>query len=138
VAGDFQKLYECVFSDADVMRFVLGGVALAEDQARSLFASAFDHEGTGLKLGTLVERAGGDIIGFSGLMECSALGAKDYEIGFVLRRAAWGRGYATEIGQGQLEYGFNVVGCARLLAQVAPENRNSIATLNKIGMAYHR
>ncbi len=136
--GDLDLLYERVFSDCEVMRFVLGDAAFDREQSAKFFASAFDHQATGLKLGVLIEKSNSEIIGFSGLMACSVLGENDYEIGFVLSRAAWGKGYATEIGRGQLNYGFGTVGCTRLLAQVAPENDRSIAALKKIGMVFYR
>jgi RimJ/RimL family protein N-acetyltransferase len=60
-----------------------------------------------------------------------------YELGFVLRRSAWGHGYAIEIGRGQLEYGFNVLGLKRLLALVSPSNIASTTALKKIGMEFH-
>ncbi len=132
--GDLDVLYERVFSDAEVMRFALGGRPLPRGEAGEFYENAFDHHSTGLKLGVLVEKATAEILGFSGLMECGALGEKDYEIGFVLARSAWHKGYATEIGRGQLEYGFNKIGCARLLALVHPENAGSIKVIKKIGM----
>jgi ribosomal-protein-alanine N-acetyltransferase len=135
--ADLDALHERVFSDTDVMRFVLGGVPFTRDRSTEFFALAFDHDKTGLKLGVLVEKESSEIVGFAGLMECRILDQHEYEIGFVMSRSAWGKGYATEIGYGQLSYGFNVVGCARLLAQVAPDNAGSIATLEKIGMAFH-
>lgn len=119
------------------MRFVFGGTPFTFDRAVKFFASAFDFEATGLKLGVLVVKDSSEIIGFSGLIACGALEEEDYEIGFVLSHSAWGKGYATEIGLGQLEYGFGTVGCKRLLAQVAPENTRSIAVLEKIGMTFH-
>ncbi len=137
VSSDLQILFNRIFSDAEVMRFVFGGKPFTADRTAEFFASAFDHGQTGVKLGVLVEKGSEEIIGFSGLMECQALGEKEYEIGFVLSRSAWGKGYATEIGRGQLEHGFNAVGCTRLLAQVAPENARSIAALERIGMSFH-
>ncbi|MEM1370054.1 MAG: GNAT family N-acetyltransferase, partial [Cyanobacteria bacterium P01_H01_bin.15] len=121
LTGDLEKLHERIFSDALVMRFVFGGVPLTLDQTSKFFTLAFDHDATGLKLCVLVEKASSEIIGFSGLIACDALNTEDYEIGFVLSRSVWGKGYATEIGLGQLDYGFRAVGCERLLAQVAPE-----------------
>jgi len=135
--ADLDPLHERVFSDSEVMRFVFRGVPFDLDQSAAFFTSAFDHDATGLKLGVLIEKATSALIGFSGLMECRALDAPDYEIGFVLSQAAWGKGYATEIGHAQLKYGFGTVGCTRLLAQVATENHSSIAALKKIGMAFY-
>ena len=97
----------------------------------------FDHHASGKKLGVLIERATAQVIGFAGLLQCDVLGGPDYELGFVLRRSAWGRGYATEIGRGQLEYGFGTLGLGRLLALVSPKNSASITVLEKIGMKFH-
>ncbi len=70
-------------------------------------------------------------------MPCRALGADDFELGFVLAQSAWGRGYAQEIGHGQLRFGFERLGCRRLLAQVAPANAGSIRALERLGMRWH-
>jgi len=64
------------------------------------------------------------------------LGCKDYEIGFVLARKYWGKGYASEIGIAQIEYGQDI-GCERLLALVSPGNVASKSVLHKIGMIHH-
>ncbi len=134
IEGDLEALHERVFSDADVMRYAFGGAPFSKTRSAEFFAQAFDHEASGRKLGVLVEAVTKQVIGFAGLMACKALDAHDYEIGFVLAKTAWKKGYATEIGLGQLEYGFELVGCSRLLAQVAPENSRSIAALERIGM----
>ena len=137
-AVDLGALYERIFSRPEVMRFVFAGQPLTREQARAFFESKFDHEGSGLKLGVLVNKQDSQVIGFSGLLKCQILDERDYEIGFVLDRTAWGKGFATEIGLGQLEYGFTKIGCARLLAQVAPANLASIVVLEKLGMFFQR
>jgi|SRR5690242_18188737 len=137
IPSDLPLLYEQVFSDAVVTRHAFTGVPLSLQQAMNFFEESFDHHASGTKLGVLTESATEDVIGFAGLLPCDVLGEADYEIGFVLRRSAWGKGYATEIGKGQLEYGFCTIDCRRLLAQVSPENSASIATLKKLGMEFH-
>jgi [ribosomal protein S5]-alanine N-acetyltransferase len=75
-----------------------------------------------------------EIIGFAGLSPCDALGARDFEIGFVLARRVWGKGIATEIGEAQLAFGFEQLKCGRLLGLVDPRNAPSIHALEKLGM----
>ena len=133
---DFDLLFTNVFSDERVMEHLSGSPLLLKD-ARALFDTAFDHEGTGRKLGVLVERSTRQVLGYAGLLECLALGEKDYELGFVLSQSSWGRGFATEIGLAQVEYGFGSARCRRLLAQVAPKNVASASALRKIGMRFH-
>jgi [ribosomal protein S5]-alanine N-acetyltransferase len=78
----------------------------------------------------------GEIIGFAGLSPCDALGARDFEIGFVLARRVWGKGIATEIGEAQLAFGFGQLKCGRLLGLVDPRNAPSIHALEKLGMRH--
>jgi ribosomal-protein-alanine N-acetyltransferase len=132
---DFEPLFMQVFSDAQVVQH-LGGQVLARERARAFFGEAFDHDGSGQKIGVLVERHGDAVLGYAGLKPFDALGEDDLELGFVLRTAAWGRGYATEIGQAQLEYGFRTTGRPRLVAQVRPSNQGSANALRKIGMRF--
>lgn len=136
-ASDLACLHARVLSDAQVMRHVFLGLPFTPAQSEAFFAASFDHDRTGRRLGVLTELASGEVVGFSGLMPCTVLGHQDFEVGFVLSRSVWSLGYGTEIGRGQLAYGFGALGCQRLLAQVAPDNRASIATLQKIGMQLH-
>ena len=134
---DLQLLHDHVLSDAAVMALALSGQPMSSLESREFIDRNFDHDASGKKLGVLIERATEQVIGFAGLLQCDVLGEPDYELGFVLRRSAWGHGYAAEIGRGQLEYGFNVLGLRRLLALVSPKNNASIAVLKKIGMEFH-
>ncbi len=135
--GDFADLFKVVLSVPDLMRQVMSGKALSEEEALAFCNSKFDREGSGKGLGVLVERESNRVIGFAGLMPCDVLGELDFELGFVLARASQGEGYAQEIGMGQIDFGFKRLGCSRLLAQVSPGNPASIRTLQKIGMHWH-
>lgn len=59
-----------------------------------------------------------------------------YEVGWHLRKAAWGNGYATEIGKALLDYGFNVLNLPVLYAAIAPGNVASVRVAQKLGMAH--
>jgi [ribosomal protein S5]-alanine N-acetyltransferase len=137
VRSDLRPLHDHVLSDPTVMQHTLSGQPMSLPESTEFVDRHFDHNANGKKLGVLIERFTEQVIGFAGLLECDALREADYEIGFVLRRSAWGRGYATEIGLGQLEYGFGALGLERLLALVSPKNSVSIAVLKKIGMELH-
>jgi ribosomal-protein-alanine N-acetyltransferase len=135
--SDLGPLHDIVFSVPDVMSQAFAGKPLTKSESTSFFAAFFDHDGNGKQPGVLTLKNTGTIIGFAGLLECAILGQKDYEIGFVLGRDYWGKGYASEIGLAQIEYGLEHLGCRRLLAMVAPKNKPSISVLHKIGMAHH-
>jgi len=136
VEEDISILQHLVFGDSDVMRFAFSGAPMignaAEDFIRRFFT--FGRSLTGFAV--LTEKPAGDIIGFAGLASCSALGADDFEIGFVLARPAWGKGIATEIGEAQLVFGFEQLKCGRLLGLVDPRNAPSVHALEKLGMRH--
>jgi RimJ/RimL family protein N-acetyltransferase len=135
--SDLDSLFDIVFSDPEVMSQAFEGKPLSRKQAADFFYSAFDHDGNGMQLGVLTLMGSGTIIGFAGLLESASLGQQDFEIGFVLGREYWGKGYATEIGVAQVEYGLERRKCSRLLAFVAPGNEASKAALVKVGMHHH-
>jgi len=134
--SDIPELHRKVFSDPDVMRHLFNGVALTEIESAAFVREHFNSGDDKTGLSTLVEKASGRVIGFAGLKSCAVLGADDLEIGFALAREAWGKGFASEIGQAQLAFGFQRLKCRRLLALVHPGNAASIRTLEKLSMRY--
>jgi RimJ/RimL family protein N-acetyltransferase len=59
----------------------------------------------------------------------------EYEIGWQLRRDAWGHGYATETGTALALWAFQQ-GLEQVIAVVRPTNTRAIATLGRIGMEW--
>jgi ribosomal-protein-alanine N-acetyltransferase len=55
-------------------------------------------------------------------------------IGYILNRDFWGRGYATELAQALLDFGFEKLGLHRIYATCDIENKPSAHVLEKIGM----
>lgn len=136
IESDIPLLQERVFGDRDVMRHAFAGVPMTTGEAEAFMRAHFTFGGSSTGLATLVDRSGGDVLGFAGLLPSAALGADDFEIGFVLSRHAWGRGIATEIGEAQLAFGFDCLACRRLLGLVEPANAPSIRALGKLGMKH--
>jgi RimJ/RimL family protein N-acetyltransferase len=91
-----------------------------------------NYAARGYGMSTLVDRAGGDIIGFIGLVHPG--GQTTPEIKYALKRAYWGRGYATEAVRAMLDYGARAFGMQRVIATVAPANIASQRVLTKAGM----
>jgi [ribosomal protein S5]-alanine N-acetyltransferase len=135
---DIPIMRERILGDGDVMRYVFQGGPMTEQGAEEMMRKHFTFGDSLTGIAILTERPTGDIIGFAGLFPCAALEADDFEIGFVLARHAWGRGIATEIGEGQLAFGFERLNCRRLLGLVDPRNRPSIHALEKLGLRYVR
>jgi RimJ/RimL family protein N-acetyltransferase len=60
------------------------------------------------------------------------------ELIYILAHDHWGQGYAAEAACACLRYGFEEVGCERVVAVTRPENMASQRVLEKIGMRYER
>jgi RimJ/RimL family protein N-acetyltransferase len=138
IETDIPMLQARVFGDGEVMRFAFAGVPMAKAEAERFVRSRFAFGDSLTGIATLTESPVGEVIGFAGLVPCDALGADDFEIGFVLARQAWGRGIASEIGEAQLALGFDRLNCRRLLGLVEPQNAVSIRVLEKLGMRYRK
>jgi RimJ/RimL family protein N-acetyltransferase len=136
VEEDISVLQNLILGDSDVMRFAFSGAPMASDAAEDFVRRSFTFGESLTGMAVLTEKPAGDIIGFAGLSPCGALGADDFEIGFVLVSRVWGRGIATEIGEAQLALGFAQLKCGRLLGLVDPRNAPSIHALEKLGMRY--
>lgn len=133
---DVKVLWERVLGDRDVMRYVFQGVPMTLEGAGEVMRKFFTFGDTLTGIAILTENSTAEIVGSAGLLPCAALGADDFEIGFVLARQAWGRGIATEIGEAQLAFGFEQLNCSRLLGLADPQNGPSIHALKKLGMRY--
>jgi RimJ/RimL family protein N-acetyltransferase len=57
-------------------------------------------------------------------------------MGWVLRRDAWGNGYATEAAEALLRFGVQSLGLHRVEATCAPANEASARVMARIGMRY--
>lgn len=72
-------------------------------------------------------------LGWILLMPLDAVGP-DIEIGWRLRRDAWGSGFATEAARAVLDHAFNALGLAEVVADIHPENARSVRVAEKIGL----
>lgn len=73
-------------------------------------------------------------IGWNGLQYLPETG--ETEVGFLLSRAYWNRGLATEGAQAALHFGFERFGLPRIIGLVHKENYASQRVLEKVGMTF--
>ncbi len=60
-------------------------------------------------------------------------GWPEFELGWTLGRAAWGKGYATEAAKACLDYAFTVMKRKRVISLIDPQNVPSIRVAERIG-----
>lgn len=75
-----------------------------------------------------------EIIGWAGLQYLPEL--DETEVGFLLDRPFWGKGYATEAALASLQFGFEQIRLDHIIALVHPDNLASRRVIAKCGLAY--
>jgi ribosomal-protein-alanine N-acetyltransferase len=60
----------------------------------------------------------------------------EIEIGYILKRSAWGKGYATEATKRLLKFAFEETPLEELVATIDPDNAASRRVLEKCGLDY--
>ncbi len=126
-----------MLGDAEVMRFypkVLDRAESLEWIERQVRRYA-DH-GHGLWL--VEERATGTPVGQVGLLLQEVEGDWEPEIGYLVHRPFWRRGYASEAALSVREHAFRVRGEPRVVSLIRPENAPSQGVARRLGMAPER
>jgi len=122
-----------LYSDVDVTRY-LGGVKSRLDTQVFLddrILRYYDqHPGLGIWM--TVERASGACIGFHLLNHIR--GEPIIQVGFALAKSAWGAGFATEMADALLRYGFLELKLPRVAGMASLQNHASQQVLRKIGL----
>ncbi|EWM67164.1 acetyltransferase, GNAT family [Micromonospora sp. M42] len=126
-------------ADPEVMRFLTGGVptpatTFRDDVLPRVLAQYTRHPGLG-RWATL-DRFTGEFLGWHSL-DPSDDGA-EAELGYRLRRAAWGHGLATEGARALVRHAFDTVGVRRVWAQTMAVNDRSRAVMARAGLRYVR
>ncbi|NUP51541.1 MAG: GNAT family N-acetyltransferase, partial [Catenulispora sp.] len=136
-ADDADLLIE-LDSDPAVMRFLSGGVPtppeVVRDRAIPSVLAGYERWGHELGLFAAYERDGGAFIGWFCLRPLRSGPREEAELGYRLRQAAWGRGYATEVSQALLAKGFTQLGLRMVWAETMTLNRASRNVMEKLGM----
>jgi len=125
-------------SDPAVMRYLTGGEATAPDvvRERDLPNILAGYEKWGGTFGLLAahEKDSGAFIGWFLLRPESAGPLDEVELGYRLRQAAWGKGYATEGSRALLRKAFTELGVRLVWAETMSVNHASRKVMEKLEM----
>jgi RimJ/RimL family protein N-acetyltransferase len=80
----------------------------------------------------------GKFIGTCGIEPFRLDGQPEVELGYPLCLEFWGKGYAREAAAAMLNYGFDDLKLAKIMAFVLPQNKASVKILDKLGFRYLR
>ena len=127
------ELYE-LDTDPRVMRYIGSGRVSTREQVdavmRRLPGAYALYPGLGTWRAT--RRDNGDFVGWFALKYIP--GTAEIEVGYRLRYAAWGRGYATEGARELVRYGFDDLRLHRIIGVTHPANAASQRVLRQIGL----
>ena len=130
--------YLPLVSDPQVIRYTADKPLKSAEEAAS-FLQAYplrDYALFGYGRMACIEKATGDLIGFTGLKYLEDMDETD--IGYRFVPSAWGKGYATESAAAVMERQPALLGLERVIGLVEPQNSGSVRVLTKLGMAYER
>ncbi len=105
------------------------------EKAKRLIERQLAHwEEHGLGWWAVQPRDGDTLIGWNGLQYLPETG--EVEVGYLLSKDTWGKGYATEGARAGLQFGFETLGLTTIIGLVHPDNVASQRVLLKCGMAF--
>ncbi|MBV6702094.1 GNAT family N-acetyltransferase [Kitasatospora aureofaciens] len=138
--ADVEHLVE-LDGDPEVMRYLAGGVStsreVVETELLPLYLAHYERYGT-LGWWAAEERGSGAFLGWFEFRPTEEGERGEVELGYRLRRAAWGRGYATEGARALIRRGFTGLGVERVVAYTMAVNAGSRRVMEKSGLAYVR
>jgi [ribosomal protein S5]-alanine N-acetyltransferase len=143
--ADFDLLYS-LHGDPEIMRYIGQGTRTREQvhvHLQSIVAHQDKHGYsqwvvTDLGTGAFIGRAGLVHVGTLIRMETDSRGEAPVELGYVLSKAQWGKGYATEVARACLEWGFFKAQLTEIVAKTHLFNEKSQNVLTKLGMTFVR
>jgi RimJ/RimL family protein N-acetyltransferase len=134
--ADVDNLFE-LDSDPDVMRYINGGRPTARHEIENDILPAFlDHykrfEGYGFW--AAIEKSTDEFLGLFHFRPKQGGSLDEPELGYRLRKSAWGKGYATEGSRALIRKGFTELGVRRVVAETMVVNTASRRVMEKAGL----
>ena len=128
-------------ADPDVMRFITGGIPTAREEIENEVLPAFlayyeRFEGYGFW--AAAEKPAVPFLGWFHLRPREGASPGEAELGYRLRRPAWGKGYATEGSRALIRKGFTEFGMQRVVAETMAVNLASRRVMENAGMTLVR
>lgn len=133
---DVDNLYD-LDNDPDVMRYINGGTPTPRDVVENEILPHFlaYYEGfAGFGFWAAIEKSSGEFLGWFHFRSPQGSPPDEVELGYRLRRAAWGKGYGTEGSRALIRKGFTDQGVQRVVASTYQDNIGSRRVMQKAGL----
>lgn len=138
--GDVDHLYD-LDGDPEVVRHLTGGEPTPREKIRDEILPAFlgyyeRFEGFGFW--AAIEKSTGEFLGWFEFRPPGGGHPGEVELGYRLKRSAWGKGYATEGACALIREGFTQLGVRRVIARTMAVNSASRRVMEKAGLEHVR
>lgn len=137
---DIDNLVE-LDGDPEVMRFINGGRPTSRAEIENDLLPAFlayYERYPGYGFWAAVEKSSCQFVGWFHFRPPEGASSDEVELGYRLRRSAWGNGYATEGSRALIEKGFTELGVRRVVASTMVVNVASRRVMEKSGLRFVR
>ncbi len=130
---DLDRMH-ALHNDPEVMRYLTGGAPIARETIGAEIREGSWGEG----YWAAETIADGEWLGWFALHPVTGRQPGDRELGYRLRQAAWGKGYATEGARSLVAAGFADPAVDRVFAQTMAVNRGSRRVMEKTRLRFVR
>ena len=128
-------------ADPDVMNFITGGIPTPRDEIKTEVLPAFlayYERFDGYGFWAAIEKPAGEFLGWFHFRPREGGSLDEAELGYRLRKSAWGKGYATEGSRALIRKGFTEFGVQRVVAEAMAVNLASRRVMEKAGLTLVR
>jgi RimJ/RimL family protein N-acetyltransferase len=138
VLDDLNELF-ALYTDPEIRKYFPEGVLNYQETKEELEWFLNGHpKHPELGLWATIHKETGKFIGRCGLLPWTIEGQDEVEIAYMLDKAFWKQGLATEAALGILRYGFGQLKLSRLICLIDPGNVPSQRVAERIGMTFER
>lgn len=133
-AEDMDSLYE-ILTEEETARYLPTKIGSKEEELEkftSYVSCVYSFFGYGYW--GIFSKETGELIGRAGFKE----GEYPLEVGYVIRRSDWGKGYATEVLKELVHYAGEELGCTEIFANIDERNTASLHVAQKCGIVCNR
>lgn len=135
--SDADNLFE-LDSDPDVMRFLTGGVANTREfivnKALPYYLSFYEQSGA-FGFWAAIDKETAEFMGWFHFRSFKE-NPNETELGYRLKRAYWGRGFAAEGSLSLIKKGFDELGVTKVVATTMALNTRSRRVMEKVGLQF--
>ena len=123
-----------MFADAETMKYIGAGTVFNRNETWRSISSVLGHwlmKGYGMW--TVEMRDTGEVVGRVGFIDPE--GWPGFELGWIIARPHWGKGYATESVTTAYRYAIETLKRDRVISLIRPGNTRSVRVAEKLGFA---